>query len=109
MDRENARVRAWQLHNSYIDICRRDPEQEVQGIAFAMVDETLQSLSGFLGGDPVLRHVDSLMTPEVVAGGSVRVVDLLPVLRQVAVALGPEHPPVLPVYSFPPPPAERAF
>lgn len=92
MDQDEARERAWSLYGDLREISKRDPEQEVMGIAVPVLDALLEACKAFVADDPVVKAIDGLVTPEAVESGSLRAVDAVLVVHQLALALGPEHP-----------------
>lgn len=96
MDKNEARVRAWMLYRELQRMTDRDPEQEVTGIAVPVLDALLDACKQFVPGDPVVRAIDGLVTPDAVEAGSLRALDAALVVGQMAAALGPE--------KLPPPP-----
>jgi len=68
---------------------KRDPEQEVQGIALPVLDSVLAAGRGFLPDDhPVVATIYGVFTPETIAAGDpIRAYDALLVVRQLESAL----------------------
>jgi hypothetical protein len=69
----------------------RDPEQEVRGLAVPVLDACLKAFKEHAKDDPVVSAIVELMSPEVIEEGSVRAVDAVLVVGQLAAVLGPER------------------
>ena len=71
-------------------LTRRDPEQEVQGIALPVLDAVIESVRVVRPADPVVEAVYGIISPEQIASGEpVRAADALLVAKQLDAALGP--------------------
>jgi hypothetical protein len=82
-------------------LTRRDPEQEVQGIALPVLDAVIESVRTALPDDPVVQAVRGIVTPEQIAlGEPVRAADALLVAKQLDAAVGPFPPVVASVRSW---------
>jgi hypothetical protein len=70
-------------------LTRRDPEQEVQGMALPVLDAVIESVRLVLPDDPVVKAVRGILSPEQVAAGEpIRAADALLVARQLDAAIG---------------------
>lgn len=73
------------------DVVKRDPEQEVQGMALPVVDACFEAARHHLKQDDPLRRVATeIITPEMIAEASdepLRAVDALVVAQQLEAAL----------------------
>lgn len=78
------------LYRDLQAIANRDPDQEVRGIALPVLDACLHAFKAHAVDDSVVAAVQGLMTPEVIAEGSVRAVDAALVAGQIAAAIGRE-------------------
>ena len=68
---------------------RRDPEQEVQGMAVLVLDAVIKDIKAIRGDDPVVASVIDMITPEYIGlGDPLRVVDALLVAQQLDAAIG---------------------
>jgi hypothetical protein len=94
MDAEQARRRLITLRSRLDEITKRDPEQEVRGMAIPVVDAVINgSRSAIPDDDEVGRVVRDLIDPDAVAAGeidAVRAVDLIHVVDQLLHSLPPE-------------------
>jgi hypothetical protein len=68
---------------------KRDPEQEIRGVAVPVFEATLDVLKSALPDDPVGTAVVGAYAPELETGEPVRAVDALLVARQIDAAIGP--------------------
>jgi hypothetical protein len=90
VDMEQARTRLYQVHVDLQKIIENDQEQEVQGWAVPVLDDVLQAVKGaFLADEPAVRRLQDVMSPEAVASGMVRAIDLYIVLGQLLAAVPP--------------------
>jgi hypothetical protein len=90
-DLDLARRRLVALISSMRTLTARDPEQEIQGNALAVVDATISSVREVRPDDPVVMSMVDLLSPERVGSGEpVRAADVLVVAEQLLAALGPE-------------------
>ncbi|WP_147376304.1 hypothetical protein [Micromonospora radicis] len=72
------------------ELCRRNPEQTVQGIALPILDAVLESVQSVRPNDPVVKAARGVLRPEQLAAGEpVRVVDALVVAKQLSESIGP--------------------
>jgi hypothetical protein len=72
-------------------LTKRDPEQEVQGIALSVLDAVIESVRGVLPDNPVVEAVRGILSPEQIASGeAIRAADALLVAKQLDAAIGPE-------------------
>lgn len=70
-------------------LTKRDPEQEVQGIALPVLDAVIESVRAALPDDPVVDAVRGIVSAEQIAlGEPVRAADALLVAKQLDVAMG---------------------
>jgi hypothetical protein len=71
-------------------LVKRDPEQEVQGIALPVLAASLSALKDAVPHDPVVVSVVELMSADVIgAGDPIRAADMLMVATQLDAAIGP--------------------
>jgi hypothetical protein len=90
-DLDLARRRLVALISSMRTLTARDPEQEIQGNALAVVDATIAAVRAVRPDDLVVRATADLLSPERIASGEpVRAADVLVVAEQFLAALGPE-------------------
>jgi hypothetical protein len=76
-------------------LVKRDPDQEVEGIALPVLDAVIEDVRLVLPDDPVVAAVRGIISPEQIASGEpVRAADALVVARQLDAAIGP-YPPVI--------------
>jgi hypothetical protein len=73
-------------------LTKRDPEQEVQGIALPVLDVVIESVRGVMPDNPVVEAVRGILAPEQIAssGEAIRAADALLVAKQLDAAIGPE-------------------
>lgn len=84
-----------QLKATLTEITKRDPEQEVQGIALAPLDAALSSIRDLIPNNPVLAQIEDVISPTAVeAGEPMRAVDVLIVVDLMFAVL--KQPPSLP-------------
>jgi hypothetical protein len=70
-------------------LTKRDPEQEVQGIALPVLGAVFEAVRTALPDDPVVEAVRDIVSPEQVASGEpVRAADALLVAKQLDAAIG---------------------
>ena len=70
-------------------LTKRDPEQEVQGIALPVLGAVFEAMRTALPGDPVVEAVRDIVSPEQIAYGEpVRAADALLVAKQLDAAIG---------------------
>lgn len=68
---------------------KRDPEQEIRGVAVPVFEAALDVLKSALPHDPVVAAVVGAYAHEIETGEPVRAVDALLVARQIDAAIGP--------------------
>jgi hypothetical protein len=68
---------------------KRDPEQEIRGVAVPVLEATIEVLKDALPDDPVVAAVVGAYAHEIETGEPVRAVDALLVARQIDAAIGP--------------------
>jgi hypothetical protein len=68
---------------------KRDPEQEIRGVAVPVLEATIEVLKSALPDDPVVTAVIGAYAHEIETGEPVRAVDALLVARQIDAAIGP--------------------
>jgi hypothetical protein len=67
---------------------KRDPEQEIRGVAVPVLEATIEVLKSALPDDPVVTAVIGAYAHEIETGEPVRAVDALLVARQIDAAIG---------------------
>ncbi len=76
-------------------LTKRDPDQEVQGIALPVLDAVIESVRSALPDNPVVEAVRGIVSPEQIASGEpIRASDALLVAKQLDAAIG-DLPPVV--------------
>ena len=86
----DAKARCNALIESMQALIARDPEQEVRGIALAVVDAAIRAVKEAKPNDPVVAATAELFSADLVATGEgVRAADLLVVAKQLDAAIGP--------------------
>jgi len=86
----DARRKVDALIESMKSLIARDSEQEVRGIALAVVDAAINAVKTAKPDDPVVTTTSDLFSADQIATGEgVRAADLLVVAEQLAAALGP--------------------
>jgi hypothetical protein len=76
-------------------LTKRDPEQEVQGIALPVLDAVIETVRAARPDNPVVEAVRGIVSPEqIVSGEAIRAADALLVAKQLDAAVGP-YPPVV--------------
>lgn len=71
-------------------LIQRDAEQEVRGIALAVVDAAISAVKEAMPDDPVVKATSDLFSADLIGSGEgVRAADLLVVAEQLAAAIGP--------------------
>jgi hypothetical protein len=71
-------------------LTKRDPEQEVQGIALPVLDAVVETVRAVLPDNPVVEAVRGILSPEQIASGEpIRAADALLVAKQLDAAIGP--------------------
>ena len=87
-----AKAKITTLIESLETLIKRDPEQEVQGIALPVLDAVVEHTRSFLPDDPVVNAIRASSPPDQIASGEpVRAADALVVAKQLDAAIGP-HP-----------------
>lgn len=88
-----AKQRVTALTEALETLIKRDPEQEVQGIAIPVFDAAVEAIKDDLGRDnPVVAAVAGIISPETVAAGEpIRAADALVVAKMLDAEIGP-HP-----------------
>jgi hypothetical protein len=85
-----AKRRVDALIKSLETMVKRDPEQEVQGMAIPVLDAALDDIKAALGDDPIVLAVAGIISPEMIEMGEpIRAVDALLVAEQLDAAIGP--------------------
>jgi hypothetical protein len=70
-------------------LTKRDPEQEVQGIALPVLDAVIEAVRAARPDDPVVQSARGIITPEQIESGEpVRAADALLVAKQLDAAIG---------------------
>jgi hypothetical protein len=70
-------------------LTKRDPEQEVQGIALPVLDAVIEAARMARPDDPVVQAARGIISPEQIeAGEPVRAADALLVAKQLDAAIG---------------------
>jgi hypothetical protein len=76
-------------------LTKRDPEQEVQGIALPVLDAVIETVRAVLPDNPVVEAVRGILSPEQIAlGEPIRAADALLVAKQLDAAIG-SYPPAV--------------
>jgi hypothetical protein len=70
-------------------LVKRDPEQEIRGVAVPVFEATLEELRNALPNGPVVQAVVGAYAHEIETREPVRAVDALLVARQIDAAIGP--------------------
>jgi hypothetical protein len=71
-------------------LTKRDPEQEVQGIALPVLDAVIESVRLVRPDDPVVAAVRGIVSAEQIASGEpIRAADALLVAKQLDAVIGP--------------------
>ncbi len=96
MDLDDALGRLYTLSAHLGEISKRDPEQEVRGMALPVMDAVIVAAREHVPpGDPVLATITDVISPESVAAGEpVRAIDALLVVNQLASILERQSPPM---------------
>lgn len=81
------------LYTTLDNVVKRDPEQEVRGMAVPVLDKALSELKDLLAGDPVVAAIQDVISPEAVAEGEpIRAVDALMVVTILQAQIPPPSP-----------------
>ena len=76
-------------------LTKRDPEQEVQGIALPVLDAVIEMVREALPDNPIMAAARSIISAEQIASGEpVRAADALLVAKQLDAAIG-HYPPLV--------------
>jgi hypothetical protein len=88
----DAKRRIEALIKSLQTLVKRDPEQEVQGLAIPVLDAVLASVKKTMPDDPVVRSLVDVVSADMIGSGdSIRAADMLVVAEQLDAAIG-NHP-----------------
>lgn len=92
---DKAKDRVVALIEALETIIKKDPEQEVQGMALPVFDAVLEAIKDDIGRDnPVVAAVAGIISPDTIAGGMpIRAADALLVAKMLDAELGrrPSH------------------
>ena len=84
-----AKERVEALIESLETLIRRDPEQEVQGIAIPVLDATLEAIKEAKPDDRVVLSLVDLMSADFIGSGEpIRAADMLVIAKQLDAAIG---------------------
>ena len=84
-----AKSRVEALIRSLEMLIKRDPEQEVQGVALPVLDAALTDVKEAMPTEPVVRALVDLFSADFIgAGDPVRAADMLVVAEQLNAAIG---------------------
>jgi hypothetical protein len=90
-----AKERVEALIESLETLIRRDPEQEVQGIAIPVLDATLDAIKEAKPADRVVLSLVDLMSADFIGSGDpIRAADMLVIAKQLDAAIG-RRPPLI--------------
>ena len=85
-----AKRRVEALIASLETVIKRDPDQEVQGIAVPVLGAALEAIKAAKPADPVVVSLVDLMSADFIgAGEAIRAADMLVVAQQLDAAIGP--------------------
>lgn len=88
-----AKERVEALITSLEALIKRDPDQEVQGIAQPVLDAALHDVRLAMPDDPVVSSLVGIMSADFIGSGDViRAADMLVVARQLNAAIGDRSP-----------------
>ena len=88
-----AKRRVDALIDSLETLVRRDPEQEVQGLAVPVLEASLDDIKAAKPDDPVVMSLVDLMSADFIgAGEPIRAADMLVVAKQLDAAIGNRPP-----------------
>jgi len=77
------------LVTTLAELTKRDPEQEVQGIAIPVLDAVIEMVRGVMPDNTIVAAARAIISPEQIASGEpVRAADALLVARQLDAAVG---------------------
>ncbi|MGH3762945.1 hypothetical protein [Actinophytocola sp.] len=89
----DAKQRVEALIRSLQTLIKRDPEQEVQGLAVPVLSATLDAIKRATPDDPVVGSLVELMSADFIgAGEPIRAADMLVVAEQLDAAIGSRPP-----------------
>jgi hypothetical protein len=75
------------------ELIKRDPDQEVQGIAVPVLDATLGEIKAAKPDDAVVKSIVDVVSADTIgAGEPIRAADMLVVAKQLDAAIGPRPP-----------------
>ena len=84
-----AKRRVEGLIESLKELIKKDPEQEVQGIALPVLDAALTDVKQAMPNDPVVRAMVDLFSADFIGNGEpVRAADMLVIAQQLDAAIG---------------------
>lgn len=88
MDLGEAHSQLSMLRNTLNQLIKRDPEQEVGGMAIPVLDAVLKEVRGVLPDHAVVSQIRDVISPENVEGGEpVRAADLIHVVNALYAAI----------------------
>lgn len=97
VDLYSARKLLLGLERRLQEIVKRDPEQEVRGIAVPVLDAALTAMRDLAPDNSVVASVRDVISAEAVEEGEpIRAVDVLLVVTTL-IAIGPKPPPAAPI------------
>lgn len=86
----DAKRRVGALIDSLETLIKRDPEQEVQGLALPVLEAALGEIKAAKPDDKVVQSLVDLMSADFIgAGEPIRAADMLVVAKQLDAAIGP--------------------
>jgi hypothetical protein len=86
----DAKRRVEALIKSLETLTKRDPEQEVQGMAVPVLGAALEAIKAAKPDDPVVVSLVDLMSADFIgAGETIRAADMLVIAQQLDAAIGP--------------------
>ena len=81
------------LESSLQEIVKRDPEQEVRGIAIPAIDAVISTIRNLIPNSPIVSGISDVISPETLAEGEpIRAVDALIVVTILLGAIPPPAP-----------------
>jgi len=84
-----AKERVEALIDSLETLVKRDPEQEVQGIAVPVLGAAIEDIKAAMPNDPVVVSLVDLMSADFIgAGETIRAAEMLVVAKQLDAAIG---------------------
>lgn len=84
---QNAATRLRHLRATLQELAKKDPDQEVRGIAVPVVDAVIDHAKDALGDDPIVGSIAGAMSAEAIGEGSIRASDALIVVDQLLAAV----------------------